>query len=77
MYKIVQNEYKIMLQFFMFKLHLGGGGVCMSPPQFELPKAQVGMVYKIWDLVYKIVQNYDILFVLEICFGWAGDMHLN
>ncbi len=42
----------------------------MSPaPKFELPIAQEGMVYKIWDSVYKIVQNNDILFVLEIRFG--------
>ncbi len=53
-YKIVQNEYKIMIQFFMLKVHLGG---CMSPdtPKFELRIAEEGRVYKIWDLVYKIV----------------------
>ncbi len=27
-YKILQTEYKVMIQFFMLKLHLGG---CMSP----------------------------------------------
>ncbi len=56
MYKIVQNEYKIMIQFFMLKLHLGGAP-CHQSPKFELPIAQEGMVYKIWDSVYKIVQN--------------------
>ncbi len=59
-YKIVQNECKIMIQFFMLKLHLG---CCMSPaPKFVLPVAQEGMVYKIWDSKYKIVQNkYKIM----------------
>ncbi len=35
----------------------------MSPaPKFELPIAQEGMVYKIWDSEYKIVQNkYKIM----------------
>ncbi len=59
-YNIVQNEYKIMIQFFMLKLHLGG---CMSlAPKFELLIAQEGMVHKIWDSVYKMVQNtYKIM----------------
>ncbi len=48
-----------------------------QPLKFELPIAQEEMVYKIWDSVYKIVQNYDILFVLEIRFGEAGDMYLS
>ncbi len=61
MYKIVQNEYKIMTQFFMLKLHLGRLHVT-SPPKFELPIAQEGMAYKIWDSVYKIVKNkYKIM----------------
>ncbi len=34
-----------------------GGAACHQPPKFELLIAQEGMVYKIWDLVYKIVQN--------------------
>ncbi len=60
----VQNEYKIMIQFYMFKQHWGG---CMSStllltPKFELPIAQEGKVYKIWFLMYKIVQNeYKIM----------------
>ncbi len=34
----------------------------LSAPKFELPIAQEGMVYKIWALVYKIVQNkYKIM----------------
>ncbi len=33
-----------------------------APPKFELPIAQEGMVYKIWDSVYKIVKNkYKIM----------------
>ncbi len=35
MYKIVQNEYKIMIQFFMLKLHLGGGLHVTSPPNLN------------------------------------------
>ncbi len=53
MYKIVQNEYKIMIQFFILKLHLVGAA-CHQPPKFELPIAEEGMVYKIWDLVYNV-----------------------
>ncbi len=50
MYKIVQNEYKIMVQFFMLKQHLGGvGAACHQPTKFELPIAQEEMAYKIWD----------------------------
>ncbi len=110
-YKIVQNEYKIMIQFLMLKLNCGGGATCHQPPhiwiadsaigngvqnlwldiqnctkwvqnydpvfyvetafvgaachqphKFELPIEQEGMVYKIWDSVYKIVQNkYKIM----------------
>ncbi len=34
----------------------------VTTPKFELPIAQEGMVYKIWDSVYKIVQNkYKIM----------------
>ncbi len=34
----------------------------MQPPKIELPIAQEGMVYKIWDSVYKILQNkYKIM----------------
>ncbi len=51
-----------MIHFFMLKLHLRG---CMSPPplpKFELLIAQEGMMYKIWDSVYKIEQNkYKIM----------------
>ncbi len=39
-----------MIQFFMLKLHLGWAAF-HQPPKFELPIAQEGMVYKIWDLV--------------------------
>ncbi len=61
-----------MIQFFMLKLHFRG---CMSPVQkFGLPIAQEGMVYKIWALVYKIVQNeYKIMtqfFMLKLHLGW-------
>ncbi len=80
MYKIVQNEYKIMIQFFMLKRHLGGGG-CMSPaPKFELPIEQEGMAYKIWDSVFKIVQNKHKIMVyfsfLKSVLGGGGNMHL-
>ncbi len=30
------------------------------------------MVYKIWDSVYKIVQNYDPVFYVEIAFGGSA-----
>ncbi len=70
-YKIVQNEYKIMIQFFMLKLHLWAA--CHQPPKFEFPIAQEGMVYKIWDSMYKIVQNeYKIMtqfFMLKLHLG--------
>ncbi len=80
-YKIIQNEQKIMIQFFILNLHLG---CCMSPaPKFELRKAQEGRVYKIWDLVHEIVQNkYKIMIyfsLLKFVFflgGRGGDMHL-
>ncbi len=70
-YKIVQNEYKIMIQFFMFKLHLGG---CMSPsPQIWIAdRARRKGVQNIGLSVQnctKWVQNYDILFVLQIRLG--------
>ncbi len=75
-YKIVQNEYKIMIQFFMLKLHLRGGLHVTSPPKFELPIAQEGMVYKIWDSVYKIVDNgHKIMvqfFMLKLHWGGAA-----
>ncbi len=59
-----------MIQFFMLKLHLGGG--CMSPtPKFELRISEEGRVYKIWDLMYKIVQNYDPVFHVETAFEWG------
>ncbi len=62
-----------MIQFFMLKLHLGGGAASHQPTKFLLPIAQEGMVYKIWDSVYKIAQNKYILFVLEIRFvGWGA-----
>ncbi len=55
----------------MLKLHSVGGAACQQPPKFELPIAQEGMVYKICDSVYKIVQNkYKIMIYV------AGDMHL-
>ncbi len=47
----------------------------MSPThKFELWIAEEERMYKISDLVYKIVQNYDIRFALEILLG--GYMHL-
>ncbi len=75
MYKIVQNEYKIMIQLFMLKLHLEGGCTFPTPtPKFELRLAVGGRMYKIWDLVYKIVQNeYKIIiqfFMLKPHLGW-------
>ncbi len=61
----VQNEYKIMIQFFMLKLHLMGP---MSPaPKFELRIAQEGRVRNIWDLVYKIVQNEYKIMIRLLC----------
>ncbi len=51
----------------------GGGAACPQTPKFELPIAQEGMVYKIWDSVYKIVQNeYKIMiqfFMLKLHLG--------
>ncbi len=70
--KIIQNEYKIMIQFLMLKLHLGGLYVSNPPPKFELRIAEEGRVCKIWDLVYKIVQKeYKIMiqfFMLKLHF---------
>ncbi len=75
-YKIVQNEYQIMIQFFMLKLHFGGA-VCHQPPKFELPTAQDGLVYKIWDSVYKIVQNkYKIIIYFSFSKStWGARWH--
>ncbi len=43
-------------------LGLWGCAACHQPPKFELPITQEGMVYKIWDSVYTIVQNeYKIM----------------
>ncbi len=80
MYKIVQNEYKIMIQFFYVETALGGGAACHQPPKFELPTAQEDMAYKIWESMYKIVQNkYKIMvyfsFSKSVLVG-AGYMHL-
>ncbi len=51
----------------------GGGAACLQPFKFELQIAEEGRVYKIWDLVYKIVQNeYKIMiqfFTLELHLG--------
>ncbi len=45
----------------MLKLQLGGLHFT-STPKFELRIAQEGKVYKIWNLMYKIVQNeYKIM----------------
>ncbi len=50
-----------MIQFFILKLHFGGLHFT-STPKFELRTAQEGTVYKIWNLMYKIVQNeYNIM----------------
>ncbi len=73
--------YKIMIQFFMLKLHLEGSEGCMSPaPKFELGIAQEVRVYKIWDLVYKIVQNkYKIMTFFSFSksvWGGSGVMYL-
>ncbi len=66
-YKIVQNEYKIMIHFFMLKLHLGGGLHVTNPSNLNCRYAQEGMVYKIWDSVYKIVQNkYKIMIYFSL-----------
>ncbi len=49
-----------MIQFFMLKLEVGAA--CLQPSKFELRIAEEGKVYKMWDLVYKIVQNkYKIM----------------
>ncbi len=67
-----------MTQFFMLRLHLGGLHVT-SPPKFELPIAQEGVMYKIWDSMYKIVQNkYKIMvyFSFSKSVWGGGDMHL-
>ncbi len=62
-----------MIQFFILKLHFGGLHFTNSP-KFELRIPQEGMVYKIWNLMYKIVQNeYKIMiqfFMLKLHFGW-------
>ncbi len=52
-----------MIQYFILKLHFGGLHFTSHHlPKFELPMAQGGMVYKISDSVYKIVQNkYKIM----------------
>ncbi len=51
-----------MIPFFMLKLHLGEGAGCHQPLKSELRIAQERRVYKIWDLVHKIVQNkYKIM----------------
>ncbi len=62
-----------MSLFFYLETSFRGGG-CMSPtPKFKLRIAQEGKVYKIWDLVYKIVQNkYKIMiqfFILKLHLG--------
>ncbi len=57
MYKIVQNENKIMMQFFILKLHFGALHFTAPSPNFELCIAQEGTVYNIWNMMYKIVQN--------------------
>ncbi len=45
-----------------------------QPPKFELPIAQEGMVYKIWDSLYKIVQNkYKIIIYFSFSKSiWGG-----
>ncbi len=73
MYKIVQNGNKIMIQFFILKLHFGGLHFTSPPPKFELRIAQEGTVYKIFKFMYKIVQNeYKIMikfFTLKLHLG--------
>ncbi len=73
-----------MIQFFMLKLHVGGGTAArLQPSKFELRIAEEGRMYKIWDLVYKIVQNkYKIMIYFSLSKsvwggGWlGGDVHL-
>ncbi len=67
-----------MIQFFMLKLH--SGTLHASDPlplKFELRIAE-GRMYKVWDLVYKIVQNeYKIMiqfFMLKLSLGGGGCM---
>ncbi len=56
----VQNEFKIMIQFLCWKLIWEAA--CLQPSKFELRTAQKGRVYKIWDVMHKIVQNkYKIM----------------
>ncbi len=49
------------------------GAACHQPPKFEFPIAQEGMVYQIWDSVYKIIQHeYKIMirfFMLKLHLG--------
>ncbi len=78
MYKIVQNEYKIMIQFFMLKLHLGG---CLSPaPQIWIADG----AKREWctkfgtrcTKLYKISKKLWYIFRSRNPFWGAGDMHL-
>ncbi len=69
MYKIVQNEYKIMIQFFIFKVHLRRLHVSDTPPplKFELQIAEQEKVYKNWDFGNKTVQNkYKIMMYFSL-----------
>ncbi len=57
-----------MIQFFMLKLHLGGG--CMSPaPKFELPIAQEGMAYKFGTRCTKLYKISTKLWSSFLCWN--------
>ncbi len=62
-----------MVQLFMLKLHLGGWTSATPTPEFELRVSEGESMYKIGDLVYKIVQSgYQIIiqfFMLKLHFG--------
>ncbi len=57
-----------MIQFFYVETSLVGvGAACQQPLKFELRTAEDGVVYKIWALVYKIVQNkYRIMMYFSL-----------
>ncbi len=77
MYKIVQNDDPVSYVENAF----GVTHVTSPIPKFQLPIVQEGMVYKIWDSVYKIVQNkYKIMiyfsFLKSVLWVGACDMYL-
>ncbi len=73
-YKIVQNEYKTVIQFFMLKLHLGDARLPHPTTKFELRLTKGGRMYKISNLVYKIVQISTKLWSTFLCWNFIwGD----